>query len=375
MKNQQIKLNISNSLAKLSKLAKLHITRRSPSTDRFCTSAVGAGTSSVLLPLCIILTLCCSLAFANDHASALSIPYSITYNDGVVENMPADTSSATFAPTVDVSSTTPTRKNFYFVNWCSVTPTSNDGTDSCSGNIYTPGSSWTIDQTGANNLQLYAMWTDKLYMWDATSADCGKTMWDNRDGTERSYTTATINGLCWMTTNLALGKNTTTALTNSNTNLNGSLTSYTLPASSTSGFSSVTARNIYNSNSAICGDNSPCYGYYTYAAATAGTNPSNGAATSDICPYGWRLPASSELTSLKNSYATGSALTGSPFLGVYAGRYVNSQFHDGGMHGSYWSSTANNSSLAGYLYFASNGANVSYNNKYVGSSIRCVAKQ
>ena len=214
-------------------------------------------------------------------------------------------------------------------------------------------------------------------MWDATSADCGKTMWDNRDDTERSYTTATINGFCWMTTNLALGKDTTTILTNSNTNLNGSLTSYNLPASSTSGFSSVSAQNIYKSGSTTCSSTSACYGYYTYAAATAGTNPSSYGyeAASDICPKGWRLPTSSELTSLKNSYNTGAKLTASPFLGVYAGYYYNSQLYYGGSYGYYWSSTANNSSLAGYLYFASNGANVSYNNKYVGSSIRCVAKQ
>ncbi|MBR0460854.1 DUF1566 domain-containing protein, partial [Candidatus Saccharibacteria bacterium] len=94
----------------------------------------------------------------------------------------------------------------------------------------------------------------------------------------------------------------------------------------------------------------------------------------DICPSGWRLPTSAELTTLKNSYSTGTALTGSPFLGVYAGLYNYSQFNLGGSVGLYWSSTASNSSNAYSLYFNSSSADVDSSYKNVGNSVRCVAQ-
>ena len=145
--------------------------------------------------------------------------------------------------------------------------------------------------------------------------------------------------------------------------------------SSTSGFSSNTAQNVYNSNSTTCANNTPCYSYYTYAAATAGTNPSSGAATSDICPSGWRLPTQAEFNTLKSTYTTGATLTASPFLGVYGGYYSNSSFYNGGSSGYYWSSTANYSSYAYSLYFYSSYAAVNYDYKYNGASVRCVAQE
>lgn len=216
-------------------------------------------------------------------------------------------------------------------------------------------------------------------MQDMTNSICSSvtagqsaTLRDIRS-TGYNYTVAKIGSLCWMTTNLALGKNTTIALTNSDTNLNGSLTSYTLPARGTYGTFSE-GKYVWGTDSTTCGNNSPCYDYYSYAAATAGTNPSSDAAASDICPKGWRLPTSSELTSLKNSYTTGTALTSSPFLGVYAGYYVYNRFYNGGLYGFYWSSTANGSGYAYYLSF-STSANVISDNKAYGRSVRCVAKQ
>ena len=136
-----------------------------------------------------------------------------------------------------------------------------------------------------------------LYMWEATYADCGATMRDNRDGAERSYTTAEINGLCWMTTNLSLGKSTTTALTPDTSNVSSS--GYTLPASSTSGFSDNDAENVYNSGSTTCSSTSACYAYYTWKAATAGSTKQYGVANYDICPKGWRLPNAAEFRTLK----------------------------------------------------------------------------
>ena len=211
-----------------------------------------------------------------------------------------------------------------------------------------------------------------VYMWDATYADCGATMLDNRDGTERSYTTAEINDLCWMTTNLSLGKSTTTALTSATSNVSSS--GYTLPASSTSGFIDATAENVYNSGSTTCSSTSACYAYYTWKAATAGSTKSTDGenADYDICPKGWRLPTQAELDTLKSSYSTGAKLVAAPFLGVYAGYYDSSQLVSGGSNGLYWSSTAYSSTVIYGLAFSSSSVLVTNYAKRWGEAVRCV---
>ncbi len=227
--------------------------------------------------------------------------------------------------------------------------------------------------------------SSKLWFQNATSANCGQTMYDNR-GTDAyknvAYSTATIGSLCWMTRNLDLPGGTKLSHADTNvpegysTTTAGFTNGDTLPASSTSGFSSSTTAYVYNSNSTTCGNNSPCYSYYSWRAATAGYNSTSSSTpvNYDICPSGWRLPTQAELTTLKNSYSTGAALTGSPFLGVYAGIYYNSQFYDGGSYGYYWSSTAGNSYYAYRLYFDSSDAGVGVNYKVGGYSVRCVAQ-
>ncbi len=194
------------------------------------------------------------------------------------------------------------------------------------------------------------------------------TMTDNRSG-NKTYTVAKIGNLIWMTRNLDLPGGTT--LTSANSNVTSS---YTLPTSSTSGFSSDSTAYVYNSNSTTCG-NQPCYSYYSYVAATAGTNPSSGNATSDICPKGWRLPTQAEYNTLIGTYATGAALAASPFYGIYASYYYNNRFYSAG-RGWYWSSTAYNTSNAYYLNFDSlvSADNTYYGYKRFGYPIRCVAK-
>lgn len=231
----------------------------------------------------------------------------------------------------------------------------------------------TITVTGEGTVTVVGK-ANAMAFQNATSADCGKFMYDDR-GTAAyksiTYTTATINGLCWMTRNLDLPGGTTLTPADSNV-----ATNYTLPASGADGFYDYTIAYVYNSNSTICGDNSPCYSYYSYAAATAGTNPSASDAASDICPKGWRLPTKAEYDTLIGTYTTGAALTVSPFNGVYAGRYSSGSFGYGGSGGDYWSSTAANkpTSSACYLYFDSSSAGTSCNHKSYGYSIRCVAK-
>ena len=255
--------------------------------------------------------------------------------------------------------------NYEFSSWAK---TSGEGTlssTSTSNPTYTIGAgNGTVTVTGKSS---------KLFFQNATAAQCGQTMYDNR-GTAAykniAYTTAKIGNLCWMTRNLDLPGGTTLTPADSNVS-----SDYTLPASSTSGFDDDTKAFVYNSGSTTCGNNSPCYSYYSYVAATAGTNPSSGNATSDICPKGWRLPTQAEYNSLKSTYTTGATLTASPWNGVYAGVYYGSgSFDDGGSYGAYWSSTADNSTLAYYLDFYSSNAHVNYDDKSYGYSVRCVAQ-
>ncbi|MBR3324107.1 hypothetical protein IKG24_01025 [Candidatus Saccharibacteria bacterium] len=203
-----------------------------------------------------------------------------------------------------------------------------------------------------------------------STATSSGTLTDSRDN--QTYTVAKINDQWWMTKNLNLAGGTALTPADSNVSAGCNLGSNcTLPTSSTSGFSNNSTAYVYNSGRTTCGNSSPCYSYYSYVAATAGTNPSSGDATSDICPKGWRLPTRAEFNTLRSNYTTGVALTASPFLGVYAGSYYKSSFYDGGLYGYYWSSTAGNTA-ANRLYFDSSNTDDSSVGKNNGYSIRCV---
>ena len=212
----------------------------------------------------------------------------------------------------------------------------------------------------------------KLYFQNATSADCGNIMYDNR-GTDEykniAYPTAKIGNLCWMTRNLDLPGGTT--LTNTDSNV---ASRYTLPESSNVGFMSDSGAYVYNSGSTTCSSSSACFSYYSYVAAVAGSNPSSGIAPYDICPKGWRLPTSGEYNNLANNYTSGVTLTASPFLGVYSGDYSWGQYYNGGTYSFTWSSSAYNSSIAYMLRFDNVFSDSSYTNKSIGHAVRCVAK-
>ena len=295
---------------------------------------------------------------------------------------PANTQSGSVSATsITLSNLVPVREGYDFKGWCLGTVTNTNNEDSCSGTVYNPdgvGTNLTfgIDKTTTNVVAIKAMWKrGKIYMWDATFADCGETMYDNRDGTERAYTTASITAggdtLCWMTTNLSLGKSTTTQLTADTSNVPSA--GYTLPASSSTGFSSNTVAYVYNSESTTCSSSSPCYGYYSWVAAAAGSTKSSGDAEYDICPKGWRLPTSAEYNNLKSVYTTGATLTASPFLGVYSGQFNNSQLNLGGSYGIYWTATVASSDAAYRFLLSSSSANVtSGGGKNYGRSVRCV---
>ena len=302
--------------------------------------------------------------------------YTIAYNaNGGTGTMTSSTNLYNFEPFTLPASTLTAPTGYAFAGWC----TTNTSQYSCAdGTLYQPGDAVTSLATAGGTANLYAVWGPLKSMQSATSADCGQEMVDTRDG--NTYTTATIVGLCWMTKNLDLPGGTTLSSDDTNvpddysTTTTGFTNGNTLPASSTSGFSSSTTAYVYNSGSTTCDSGSPCYSYYSWRAATAGYTASSGSVSYDICPKGWRLPTSAEFTTLKNTYTTGATLTASPFLGVYAGVYGNSQFSNGGSRGHYWSSTDSDSYDAYRLTFNSSSASVNYTNEYNGYSIRCVAK-
>ena len=221
---------------------------------------------------------------------------------------------------------------------------------------------------------------DKIYMWDANPNDCGKTMWDNRDGEERHYATEAVGETCWMTEQIEIVGGTPLYSDTSNVpegyNSADENPYYTLPPSSEEGFTDDDAPYIYNSGSTTCGEESPCYNYYSYVAATAGTNPSTGNAEYDICPKGWRLPTLAEYEELVSSYPESTSFTEEPFAGILGGYFADSTLHNGNQNGFYWTSTALSETNAHYLYFDSEDATVSTElGKATGGFIRCVLKE
>ena len=141
------------SLINVIKGAKNIINRRCLSASGFFTSSVGATTSLILMLM--FGAFVCNNAFGTH--------YSITYNDGVVSNMPVDISGETIEDSVQLSSNVPITAERRFLGWCLGTSnssniTTTNGIDSCSGASYLAGASLPIN-TGGNNY-LYTMWSD-----------------------------------------------------------------------------------------------------------------------------------------------------------------------------------------------------------------------
>lgn len=142
--------------------------------------------------------------------------------------------------------------------------------------------------------------------------------------------------------------------------------------------------------------------YYSWAAATAGSGNASvtaaGAnASSSICPKGWRLPIGNNSTGSKTfgylltQYGVNSSLAKgdydirlAPLYFVYGGYITHSNnpeidmpadtLNSAGSQSRYWSSTASSASGAYALNF-STSVNPSYGpSRYLGLSVRCVAR-
>ena len=273
--------------------------------------------------------------------------------------------------------------------------------------------------------------TDALCMQDVASmskatlasainnmaAETNYTLKDSRD--DQDYTVAKLkDGKVWMTKNMNLPGGTALYSDDSNVAVANTKASgtpyYTLPPSSTAGFSSDSTAYVFNSGNetSICaGDTGEgCYSYYSWIAATAGGMDINGDAVPDhynapysICPAGWRLPISTTGNSyaqsnnnwktgdfyklatayganLESSYYQNSATfynnagpnTTIPNF-LFGGYYLNSEFNFGGSRGNYWSATSRSTTSSYSLYFnMSNVYSPNLDNRKSGFSVRCI---
>ena len=247
------------------------------------------------------------------------------------------------------------------------------------------------------------------------------TIKDSRDN--QDYKVAKLaDGKCWMVENLNLAGGTAldadktdvtsayiSSFTTSN-NLTKNGNTIALPTSSTSGFNTDNYSYDYNSgnktNCGASGQDTPCYSYYSWDAATLGSGRTIATENTDapysICPKGWRLPTSGNQSNnewkrgdfyklatayganLESNYYDSSSATGSNFYNnagpgaipgfLLAGYYDDGSFGNGGSSGDYWSSTSYpDASYARALRFFSSvvsSANRSY--RYRGFSVRCV---
>ena len=109
-------------------------------------------------------------------ATANSVSYSITYklNDGQWTESSNTQSGSTTETSVKLKSTVPTRNNYEFLGWCSVSTTN----ESCpsNGKAYQPGDPYPLT-SGTNAVELYAMWkaTKEELLTSLVTVDSGVT--------------------------------------------------------------------------------------------------------------------------------------------------------------------------------------------------------
>ena len=222
--------------------------------------------------------------------------------------------------------------------------------------------------TTTPNRTATALDTDGSHYGDPNYAPT-KTLVDTRD--DNTYTVSKLaDGRCWMTQNLRIIDKTITPADSDVTS------NYTIPVSSTSGFS---ASFFEISNAYVDSDG----GFYNWYAATAGTGTTalttrNQNTTVSICPKGWRLPTSGdngEFKTLYDNYNSSSTLRSNPVNLTLSGHVNNNSRNMQGSFGYYWSSTVATVYYAYYLGLnPSNVYSTYYDSKYSGYSVRCIAR-
>ena len=348
-------------------------------------------------------------------ATANAIPYTIIYDDNVVGNMPVDVNSTSVSTSIPISSNTPTRDGGYtFLGWCTAsTPVVTDPSSimstcaSAGGIMYQPGSSWTISQTGTNNLHLYAMWGGNplaMQTWSSEQCDSMQvddviTLIDTRDN-QRYRISKLADDNCWMLDNLRLDPTAVSLATlKGKTNASDTTLEYfkdgggssPYPATGVNATWDSSSDDKYNQPKVVTtykDTTTTSYGagsgkigvYYNFCAASAGSYcyaqvTGTGNATEDLCPAGWRMPTggdSGEYDILFEEYyeyvdafleALSTPLSGNFFGGSAFGQ---------GTTGIFWSSTRND---VRSMYDLAVGSDVNpAGNRYrsYGLSMRCL---
>ena len=107
--------------------------------------------------------------------------YSIMYNagsassDSTLTNMPSPNPQTGAlegggSTTIVLSSASPSRTGYSFINWCSVSPTTSNNTDSCNGTTYSAGGNMEINNSEPD-VNLYAMWGVDTYAVNITNSN------------------------------------------------------------------------------------------------------------------------------------------------------------------------------------------------------------
>ena len=274
-----------------------------------------------------------------------------------------------------------------------------------------PSNPKTIDHDTMQDMSAAACWNSEKFV--AIGTPYGQTtLKDTRDGNNRTYTVAKLpDGLCWMTQNLNLGTSTPITLTANDTDLEEG-TTFTLPASNPTDFSTSSTRANYNKPTVYNDVTVPNYtvnstvysgkinAYYSYAAATADTSTYGKGSTvaqinTSICPKNWDLPTNVQyyvlrtkgsIASYNNTNASyiGKNAGNEPYYFIYggyrkaAGAEVNTtNFNNLSTYGYLW--TANNYSATqsrgthAYSGGLNNSATATPYYKYYGLGVRCVA--
>ncbi len=253
----------------------------------------------------------------------------------------------------------------------------------------TSSASTTITIYGAATLTLTGK-SSMLAIQDITSSTCTTTaqdVYDKRDN-EVYKIQKLADGKCWLLDNLRLGSTTLVqALSTSNTNMSSSV-AFTLPASSSSGFTSYNTPMI---NTASANTATTSYGsgsgkigvYYNYCAASAGTycmasGSGSGNASYDVCPKGWRMPtggSSGEYQALYTAYSSNASSFRTALSTPLSGYIYNSPAGDQDSRGRFWSSTYYSGNGMYDLIVTSSTVNPQLNHfRNYGLSVRCVLR-
>ncbi|MBR3052303.1 InlB B-repeat-containing protein [Candidatus Saccharibacteria bacterium] len=364
---------------------------------------------STLTSLAGLIILACAMFIGVGSASAAH--YSITYNSGLVSDMPADISDASIAENVTLPSTEPTRSGYRFNGWCTIA----DSSTCEGGTIYTAGSTWALNQTSpTNRLTLYATWqstrrttiSELTYMQDFATLTTEEIntikgnmtmgdqyqLADQRDGKVYSVSKLQDDNI-WMTQNLDHDIVTTTNYyTPENTDVASNWTagSATHAADDTSWTGTNYAIESYDPGDKcwdgtfkettvgarpFCTQNGNHYhigNYYNWSAAVANNDTSgyakggsgnNNLADTSICPAGWGLPRAGygddtfyDLADDLGNFNVsnpGEVFSVAPIYLVAGSRYIGSSNFRFGDSGTYWTAVSYNSGTAYALWLAS----------------------